>query len=102
VRFPSRPDVRWYHAPKFEAGQEGVFLLHKQQISAATAKAASLAGLKAPEYTALDPSDVQPLERLPQIRLAASTSATRRPAPRARTAAPRTRRKTRTRGRRSR
>ena len=102
VRFPSSTDVRWYHAPKFQAGQEGVFLLHKQQISAATAKAASLAGLKAPEYTALDPSDVQPLERLPQIRLAASTSATRRPAPRARTAAPRTRRKTRTRGRRSR
>ncbi len=80
VRFPNSTDVRWYHAPKFHAGQEGIFLLHKQQVPAAKAKAASFAALKTPEYTALDPSDFQPLEQLSQIRLAASTSATRRPA----------------------
>jgi hypothetical protein len=103
VRFPSSTDVRWYRAPKFHAGQEGIFLLHKQQIPAAAAKAASLAALKAPEYTALDPSDVQPLEQLPQIQLAASASATRRrSAPRTRTAAPRTRPRARLRGKRGR
>jgi hypothetical protein len=77
VRFPSSTDVRWYHAPKFQAGQEGVFLLHKQQIPATTARAASFATLKAPEYTALHPSDFQPLERLPQIQLVASAPAAR-------------------------
>jgi len=102
VRFPNSTDVRWYHAPKFHAGQEGIFLLHKQQVPAAKAKAASFAALKTPEYTALDPSDFQPLEQLSQIRLAASTSATRRPAPRARTAAPRTGAKPRPRGKRGR
>src|SRR5206468_5301908 len=81
VRFPSSTDVRWYHAPKFHAGQEGVFLLHKQQVPAARAKAASLTALKPPEYTALHPGDFQPLEQLPQIRLAASTSAARRRTP---------------------
>ena len=81
VRFPSSTDVRWYHAPKFHAGQEGVFLLHKQQVPAARAKAASLTALKPPEYTALHPGDFQPLEQLPQIRLAASPSAARRRTP---------------------
>jgi len=84
VRFPSSTDVRWYHAPKFHAGQEGVFLLHKQQIPATRAKAASLPSLKAEQYTALHPGDFQPLDQLPQIRLAASASAPgrRTPAPR--------------------
>jgi hypothetical protein len=92
VRFPSSTDVRWYHAPKFQTGQEGVFLLHKQQVPAAAAKAANLVALKAPEYTALHPGDFQPLEQLPQIRMAASASAARRrAAPRSRKAAPRSR-----------
>ena len=88
VRFPSSTDVRWYHAPKFQAGQEGVFLLHKQQISAVKAKAASLTALKPEEYTALNPGDFQPLDQLPQIRLAANASALRRRAPAPRTVRP--------------
>jgi hypothetical protein len=95
VRFPSSTDVRWYHAPKFQAGQEGVFLLHKQQIPATRARAASLTALKAEEYTALNPGDFQPLEQLPQIQLAARASAPRRRPP-----APRTPRRTRPKARR--
>jgi hypothetical protein len=94
VRFPSSTDVRWYHAPKFQAGQEGVFLLHKQQVPATRARAASLTALKAEEYTALHPGDFQPLEQLPQIRLAVSASAPRRSPPAPRTTRP-TRPKTR-------
>ena len=102
VRFPSSTDVRWYRAPKFHAGQEGIFLLHKQQVPAAAAKTARLAGLKASEYTALDPEDFQPLEQLPQIRLAASASATRRRSARPARLASRTRPKARPRGKRGR
>jgi hypothetical protein len=102
VRFPSSTDVRWYRAPKFHAGQEGIFLLHKQQVPAAAAKTASLAGLKASEYTALDPEDFQPLEQLPQIRLAASASATRRRPSRPARMASRTRPKARPSGKRGR
>src|SRR5215831_5745861 len=91
VRFPSSTDVRWYQAPKFQAGQEGVFLLHKQQISPTTARAAALTTLKAPEYTALHPSDFQPLERLPQIQLAADASAAEPKPPATGTAARRAR-----------
>jgi hypothetical protein len=100
VRFPSSTDVRWYHAPKFQAGQEGVFLLHKQQIPATKAKAASFTALKADEYTALNPGDFQPLEQLPQIRLAASAAPSRR-RPALRTARP-TRSKARRRSKRGR
>jgi len=77
VRFPSSSDVRWYQAPKFHAGQEGVFLLHKQQAGGARAKAMG-APLKGEQYTALHPGDFQPLDQLPQIRLAAGARAPRR------------------------
>lgn len=103
VRFPASTDVRWYHAPKFQTGQEGVFLLHKQQVPAAAAKAAGLVALKAPEYTALHPGDFQPLEQLSQIRLAASASAARRRAvPRSRKAVSRPRPASRRAGKRGR
>jgi hypothetical protein len=70
VRFPSSTDVRWYKAPKFHTGQEGVFLLHKEQLPQAKGLLAA-AGVGPSEYTALDPADVQPLEELPRIKLAA-------------------------------
>jgi hypothetical protein len=70
IRFPASTDVRWYKAPKFHTGQEGVFLLHKDQLTEAQTR-----GLAAPPpagaYTALEPSDVQPLEELHRIMLAA-------------------------------
>ncbi len=71
VRFPSSTDVRWYKAPKFHTGQEGVFLLHKEQLAGTRAMAAGQ-GAGPSEYTALNPADFQPLEELPQIKLAAA------------------------------
>jgi hypothetical protein len=68
IRFPSSTDVRWHKAPKFETGQEGVFLLHKGQLPAR----AAVAAIGPEEYTALDAADVQPLDQLPQIKLAAN------------------------------
>jgi hypothetical protein len=70
VRFPSSSDVRWHKAPKFRVGQEGVFLLHQDQLPAAAARAV-VSGVGPGKYTALDPADVQPLEELPRIKLAA-------------------------------
>jgi len=70
VQFPTSTDVRWYQAPKFHTGQDGVFLLHKDQRDVA-AHAALAASLGPDEYTALHPADVQPLEELPRIRLSA-------------------------------
>jgi hypothetical protein len=66
--FPASMDVRWYRAPKFEAGQTGLFLLHKTTIP--IAEHHELRGLLlAPAdtevgvYTALHPEDVQPLNQ---------------------------------------
>jgi hypothetical protein len=73
VRFPSSTDVRWHRAPKFDTGQEGVFMLHKEQLAGGPITAAA-AGLEADEYTSLDPADVQPLEELPRIQMAAQAS----------------------------
>ena len=84
VRFPASTDVRWHKAPKFRAGQQGLFLLHKEQPIAAPvgARARALVAAAPGQYTALHPADVQPLEELPRIQLAARQSATvsRRPA----------------------
>jgi hypothetical protein len=64
LRFPSSTDVRWYRAPKFQVGQEGVFSLHRDAVSgqvAPGAMAASLAGPNVKEsYTCLDPAGFQP------------------------------------------
>ena len=73
VRFPSSTDVRWHQAPKFRTGQDGVFMLHKEQL-AGVALAARAAGVGPGEYTAIHPADVQPIEELPRIRLAAQAS----------------------------
>jgi hypothetical protein len=67
IRFPSSTDVRWHNAPKFHAGQEGVFLLHKQQAPTGTRKAVAAVATGPGEYTALHPADVQPLDELQRI-----------------------------------
>ncbi len=73
VRFPSSTDVRWHKAPKFHAGQEGVFLLHRKQLAPRTmAKAAVPIGPE--EYTALHAADFQPLDELPWIKMAAAAT----------------------------
>jgi hypothetical protein len=80
VRFPSSNDVQWYRAPKFEAGQEGIFVLHQKQtqpVTAAHELAAAGPGEDEEVYTALDPADFQPTQQLPVVQtlLAASGQA---------------------------
>jgi hypothetical protein len=66
VLFPASTDVRWYRAPKFQAGQKGLFVLHKTKIK--TEEHHALRGLvvgggpaEMEVYTALHPEDVHPL-----------------------------------------
>ncbi|MFQ5824968.1 MAG: hypothetical protein ACE5JB_13010 [bacterium] len=58
VLFPNSPDVLWYQSPKFRVDQEGIWLLHINQILE----------LKIEGYTALDPMDFYPKEQLGRIR----------------------------------
>lgn len=77
VMYPSSHDVRWFKAPKFQAGQKGFFVLHKQKVAAehvappahGVAAAGAAAGAEPPTvevYTALHPLDFQPLSQ-PQM-----------------------------------
>lgn len=66
VRFPASSDVMWHGAPKFHAGQEGYFMLHRAEAGSSTAKGAKKEKRKvhdpgaAGSYQALDPGDFQP------------------------------------------
>jgi hypothetical protein len=68
LRFPNSQDVKWYKAPKFRAGNEGVFMLHKDEAQRAPQGARAgviVAAGVSPEvaedaYTALHPADFQP------------------------------------------
>jgi hypothetical protein len=61
VRFPSSTDVRWHRAPKFEVGQEGVFSLHPDAVSAHADVGAMAAAFDVGNtYTALNAADFQP------------------------------------------
>jgi len=65
VRFPASQDVRWYRAPKFHVGQEGVFLLHPDKVTGAqTLGVAAAAHDVAPvAYTCLHATDFQPADQ---------------------------------------
>jgi hypothetical protein len=56
VRFPTSMDVQWFNAPRFAAGQEGVFICTTDQISGV--QFAMLAGNQVVAYTALAAEDV--------------------------------------------
>jgi hypothetical protein len=58
VLFPGSDDVRWYGAPKFRVGQEGVWILHQNTFQ----------DLPTPGYTALHPSDFHRKPQLNKIR----------------------------------
>jgi hypothetical protein len=78
VLFPSSTDVRWYKAPKFTAGQQGFFVLHKTTMKEAEqvdTRARALATPPSDErdvevYTALHPADVRPLTDEEHVRRA--------------------------------
>jgi hypothetical protein len=59
VPFPTSRDIAWRDVPKLSEGQEGVFVLHTDQ---------SVMGLAADELFAPYAIDVQPVERLEEIR----------------------------------
>ena len=75
VRFPASTDVMWYRAPKFHAGQEGFFMLHKKELKASARRgfALSAKGPTASMYTALHPSDFQPFDEPGGIQQAVAT-----------------------------
>lgn len=58
VLFPASTDVRWYVAPKFHEGQQGIWILRRTDVEE----------LRTAAYTALHPQDVHPKDRLALIR----------------------------------
>jgi len=64
VLFPRSTDELWIDSPKFVPGQEGVWLLHRDQQERGAA-AMRVSGA----LTALDPIDFQPRDWLEQVRL---------------------------------
>jgi hypothetical protein len=59
VPFPTSGDIMWEDVPKFQQGQEGVFVLHTDQ---------PVPGLAADEPIALHPIDFQPMDQLARVR----------------------------------
>lgn len=55
---PHSDDIRWFHAPKIEAGQQGVFLLYRMEIPE----------LKTQALVAETSADVQPVTQRERIR----------------------------------
>jgi len=100
VRFPASTDVMWHRAPKFQAGNEGFFLLHRGELKrgAGGRRALAMAAIETEDtFTALDQADFQPFDHPGGVRtLVAATAdagATSAPSPARR----RTRRSRRTR-----
>jgi hypothetical protein len=75
LRFPSSSDVRWYRAPKFQVGQQGIFSLRRDDVSGHQALGAMAVSF-APEaaYTALDSADFQPLDHEAEAAIAVSAA----------------------------
>jgi len=90
VRFPASSDVMWHEAPKFEAGQEGYFTLHKaeskkpetkgakKQRGKARGTAAEKAAKTAEYYLARDPADFQPYDERGGVKLLLETESIKR------------------------
>jgi hypothetical protein len=86
VLFPSSTDVRWYKAPKFTAGQQGFFALHKAKIkeserldTRARALTVAPADKEVEVYTALHPADFQPVAHEERIRGAIARASVAKP-----------------------
>jgi hypothetical protein len=62
VLFPASIDVMWVKAPKFHAGQEGIWMLHSEHVPRAATR------VYPSVYTALDADDFQPGEQGDRIR----------------------------------
>lgn len=62
VLFPSSTDAAWHDSPKFSLGQDGVWLIQRDQQERGWPK------LRVPGLTALDPLDFHPKSRAAHIR----------------------------------
>lgn len=62
ILFPSSTDVAWHDCPKFSAGQEGIWILQRDQ------QERGWPVLRVPGFTALDPLDFHPKSRAAHIR----------------------------------
>jgi hypothetical protein len=60
--FPSSKDEVWIDSPRPQSGQEGVWILQKDQQEKGPLKH------RLPGYTALDPLDFQPVDQLEKVR----------------------------------
>jgi hypothetical protein len=58
VAYASSRDVMWFRAPKPERGDRAVFLLHRRKLEERDAEMLAI----------VDPLDMQPVERLEEIR----------------------------------
>ncbi len=65
VRFPASQDIAWHGAPKFTEGQEGTFIMQRDQVTGVPE--ATLAGNQVPAYTALSPESVLPKEEAARV-----------------------------------
>jgi hypothetical protein len=76
VRFPASTDVMWFRAPKFHAGQEGFFMLHKAELAGSKRRDVALAagGPSEETFTALHPADFQPFDQPGGVRQAIGAS----------------------------
>jgi hypothetical protein len=62
ILFPKSVDVAWSQSPKFQPGQDGIWILQRDQ------KERGWPVLRRPGLTALDPLDYQPPSELDRIR----------------------------------
>jgi len=68
ILFPASLDELWAEAPKFKDGQEGLWILQKDQKEKGPAR------LRMAGYTALDALDFQPPERIETVRRLAKSA----------------------------
>jgi hypothetical protein len=70
VVFPRSDDVRWRRVPKFHAGQQGIWLLHKESGPALAGAEARAAGAPpvVDALTAPDTTDYLPLDELGRVK----------------------------------
>jgi hypothetical protein len=69
VVFPLSDDVRWRGSPKYHAGQQGIWLLHRGDVPESHGPATRAAAADVGDVlTALNPTDFLPLEELGRVK----------------------------------
>jgi hypothetical protein len=75
VRFPRSSDVAWAKAPKFEPGQQGLFVLHRASEEGASSRRGGGKSKQGPQsYVALHAHDFLPTHKTEQVRSLIPTS----------------------------